>query len=188
MTTYDPPLVAATGSCRLGFTACEGSATPRVSFNWFTMSFGWFTITTVAAYAPAYLPLRIVIVSTFLHPHPRKGWLEEAKLTYSGLTMHEGDGGRLRSDGLRFESGEVEDLNFDEAKEFQLAKLVAFPGFNAPPPDGFQDESRRYSVMPYSRNQVGLILLLPFLLFLFFFFFFLFFFFFFFFMEIHYRQ
>ena len=83
-----------------------------------------------------------------------KGWLDEAKLTYSGLTMHEGDGGRLRSDGLRFESGEVEELNFEEAKEFQLDKLVQFPGFNAPLPDGVSDDSRRYNAPPFNRNQV----------------------------------
>ena len=68
--------------------------------------------------------------------------------------MHEGDGGRLRSDGLRFESGEVEELNFEEAKEFQLDKLVKFPGFNAPLPDGVSDDSRRYNAPPFNRNQV----------------------------------
>lgn len=81
------------------------------------------------------------------------GWLEEAKLTYSGLTMFEGDGERLRSDGLRIESGEVEEQNFEEEKEFQLQKLVAYPGFNVPPPERIQDEGRRYQAPPFDRNQ-----------------------------------
>ena len=72
--------------------------------------------------------------------------------------MYEGDGQRLRSDGMRFESGEVEELNFEEAKEFQLGKLVEFPGFNATPPEKVSDESRRYNVPSFNRNQVGIII------------------------------
>lgn len=69
--------------------------------------------------------------------------------------MYEGNGERLRSDGLRFEKGEVDEQAFEEAKEFRLNELVLYPGFNAPLPDGCQDEGRRYQVPPFNRNQVG---------------------------------
>lgn len=63
------------------------------------------------------------------------GWLEEAKIFHSGITMFDSKGRAVtESDD---EEGEID---MDKVK-YDEKKIISFPGFNEPLPDGFFDVS-----------------------------------------------
>lgn len=65
------------------------------------------------------------------------GWIEEARVQHSGLTLFNSDG---RAD--RDPADEEGELILDgEKDEFDVKKIVDFPGFNVPPPHGTRDVS-----------------------------------------------
>ncbi|XP_012277891.1 zinc finger CCHC domain-containing protein 8 homolog [Orussus abietinus] len=70
------------------------------------------------------------------------GWLEEARLQHSGITLFSSDGSIVADPSA--EPGEI--LEKEDMDRFDVKKIHDFPGFNVPPPPGTLDEHRRYGV------------------------------------------
>lgn len=66
------------------------------------------------------------------------GWLEEARLQHSGLTLFNSDG--VAENDPDDEPGIIiEEGNKDQ---YDIRKIYDFPGFNVPPPPGTRDVSK----------------------------------------------
>uniref|UniRef100_A0A1B0DEL8 PSP proline-rich domain-containing protein n=1 Tax=Phlebotomus papatasi TaxID=29031 RepID=A0A1B0DEL8_PHLPP len=79
------------------------------------------------------------------------GWLEEAKISHSGLNLFDSEGRSVRPDTL--EDGEVHELR----AQYNPERIIDFPGFNVDPPKGSVDEAQLYGVPPmmqYHRKEV----------------------------------
>ncbi|CAH0394875.1 unnamed protein product [Bemisia tabaci] len=72
------------------------------------------------------------------------GWLEEAKVRHSGINLLDSTGQPISDPND--EDGEI--VGQGERDQFDLNKLVEFPGFNVPPPKDILDESELYQVPP----------------------------------------
>ncbi|KYN07477.1 Zinc finger CCHC domain-containing protein 8 like protein [Cyphomyrmex costatus] len=70
------------------------------------------------------------------------GWLEEARLQHSGLSLFNSDG--IAESDTHKEEGEII-INRDKDK-YDIKKIYDFPGFNVPPSPGTADESHNYWV------------------------------------------
>ncbi|XP_011873992.1 PREDICTED: zinc finger CCHC domain-containing protein 8 homolog isoform X2 [Vollenhovia emeryi] len=70
------------------------------------------------------------------------GWLEEARLQHSGLSLFI-SGGADESD-INKEDGEI--ITSADRDQYDLKKIYDFPGFNVLPPPGTEDDSRKYWV------------------------------------------
>ncbi|CAL9708814.1 unnamed protein product [Knipowitschia caucasica] len=71
------------------------------------------------------------------------GWLKEAEMENSGLTLYDGNvsnDGSSTDDSLK--------LSYD------LSKLVDFPGFNVPTPPSMRDEFMQYGSVPMQSNHM----------------------------------
>ncbi|XP_017571756.1 zinc finger CCHC domain-containing protein 8 [Pygocentrus nattereri] len=67
------------------------------------------------------------------------GWLKEAEMEHSGLTLYDG---KTSGDG-------EEDLNGSNQKiSYDVTKLVDFPGFNVSPPSSIRDDYRSFGSIP----------------------------------------
>lgn len=65
------------------------------------------------------------------------GWLEEARLQHSGLSLFNSDG--IAEEDSNDEPGvNTTDINRDK---YDLKRIYDFPGFNVPPPPGTVDVS-----------------------------------------------
>lgn len=65
------------------------------------------------------------------------GWLEEARLQHSGISLFNSDG--IAESDINKEEGEIiTDVNRDQ---YDIKKIYDFPGFNVPPPPGTTDVS-----------------------------------------------
>ncbi|XP_011634594.1 zinc finger CCHC domain-containing protein 8 homolog [Pogonomyrmex barbatus] len=65
------------------------------------------------------------------------GWLEEARLQHSGLSLFNSDG--VAESDINEEEGEIiTDIDRDQ---YDIKKIYDFPGFNIPPPPGTIDEA-----------------------------------------------
>ncbi|KAJ8380270.1 hypothetical protein SKAU_G00010480 [Synaphobranchus kaupii] len=75
------------------------------------------------------------------------GWLKEAELESSGLTLY---------DGKVSSEGEIaEDDNFQSHKiSYDVSKLVNFPGFNVSTPADVTDEWRQYGSVPIQTDHM----------------------------------
>ncbi|KYN12559.1 Zinc finger CCHC domain-containing protein 8 like protein [Trachymyrmex cornetzi] len=69
------------------------------------------------------------------------GWLEEARLQHSGLSLFNSDG--IAESDTHKEGEIITDRNKDQ---YDIKKVYDFPGFNVPPPPGISDESHNYWV------------------------------------------
>ncbi|KAI4482876.1 hypothetical protein M0804_008729 [Polistes exclamans] len=79
------------------------------------------------------LPLHIYRMRALGYP---PGWLEEARLQHSGLSLFNSDGApELDPDE---EPGEV--IIIEDKYQYDINKIVDFPGFNVSPPLGTRDE------------------------------------------------
>ncbi|XP_015191074.1 PREDICTED: zinc finger CCHC domain-containing protein 8 homolog [Polistes dominula] len=79
------------------------------------------------------LPLHIYRMRALGYP---PGWLEEARLQHSGLSLFNSDGApELDPDE---EPGEV--IILEDKVQYDVNKIVDFPGFNVSPPSGTRDE------------------------------------------------
>nr|XP_012147321.1 PREDICTED: zinc finger CCHC domain-containing protein 8 homolog isoform X1 [Megachile rotundata] len=67
------------------------------------------------------------------------GWLEEARLQHSGLSLFNSDG--VPEDDPNDEPGEIIEGDRDQ---YDIRKIYDFPGFNVPPPPGTHDEYVQY--------------------------------------------
>lgn len=91
------------------------------------------------------LPLHIYKMRLFGYP---PGWLEEAKVQNSGLSMFVNPGKRqLNPDE---DEGETEVNNF----KYDVQKIHEFPGFNVHPSHPYQDLYQFYNVPPMSYVQL----------------------------------
>ncbi|XP_054008951.1 zinc finger CCHC domain-containing protein 8 homolog [Hylaeus anthracinus] len=68
------------------------------------------------------------------------GWLEEARIQHSGLSLFNSDG--VPETDPNEEPGAI----FDDGDKdlYDIKKIFDFPGFNVPPPYGTRDEHRQY--------------------------------------------
>lgn len=64
------------------------------------------------------------------------GWLEEARLQHSGLSLFNSDG--IAENDTHKEGEIIIDRNKDQ---YDVKKIYDFPGFNVPPPSGTSDVS-----------------------------------------------
>ncbi|XP_024872088.1 zinc finger CCHC domain-containing protein 8 homolog isoform X1 [Temnothorax curvispinosus] len=70
------------------------------------------------------------------------GWLEEARLQHSGLSLFNSDG--IAESDINKEEGEIiTNVNKDQ---YDVKRIYDFPGFNVPPPPGTADDSHMYWV------------------------------------------
>lgn len=76
------------------------------------------------------------------------GWLEEARLQHSGITLFNSDG--VAEDDPDAEIGEI--FFQGDRDKFDTDKIIEFPGFNMPTPKGTRDEDTYYWG---SEKQIG---------------------------------
>lgn len=83
------------------------------------------------------LPKHIYRMRSLGYP---SGWLEEARLQHSGISLFNSDG--IAESDINKEEGEIiTDVNRDQ---YDIKKIYDFPGFNVPPPPGTTDDSHKY--------------------------------------------
>ncbi|XP_040012205.1 zinc finger CCHC domain-containing protein 8 isoform X2 [Xiphias gladius] len=73
------------------------------------------------------------------------GWLKEAEMENSGLTLY--DGNASNNDNV---IGNCNSQNIS----YDVSKLVDFPGFNVPAPDKMKDEFMQYGSIPMQNNHM----------------------------------
>ncbi|XP_029018082.1 zinc finger CCHC domain-containing protein 8 [Betta splendens] len=73
------------------------------------------------------------------------GWLKEAEMENSGLTLYDGN---ASNDGNSTDNSRSQNISYD------VSKLVDFPGFNVPAPHKMKDEFREYGSIPMQSNHM----------------------------------
>ncbi|XP_058831478.1 zinc finger CCHC domain-containing protein 8 homolog [Topomyia yanbarensis] len=90
------------------------------------------------------LPMHIYRMRMFGYP---PGWLEEAKVTHSGLQLFDSDGTPvLDSDESE---GEIDIVKM----KYDVRKIISFPGFNTSAGKEFFDDSKFFGVPPRLEHQ-----------------------------------
>uniref|UniRef100_A0A034VAI4 Zinc finger CCHC domain-containing protein 8-like protein n=1 Tax=Bactrocera dorsalis TaxID=27457 RepID=A0A034VAI4_BACDO len=74
------------------------------------------------------------------------GWLEEAKVVHSGISL-------INSDGNAVMASEDENSQESDEIKYDISKIVDFPGFNVDPGPNFYDDYKHHNVPPLSRHQ-----------------------------------
>lgn len=75
------------------------------------------------------------------------GWLEDAKVTHSGLQL-------FNSNGSPVQDSDESDGEVDTVKhKIDVRKIISFPGFNVDAGDGYIDNSKFYGVPPRMGHQ-----------------------------------
>ncbi|XP_076654586.1 zinc finger CCHC domain-containing protein 8 homolog isoform X1 [Halictus rubicundus] len=87
------------------------------------------------------LPLHIYRMRELGYP---PGWLEEACLQHSGISLFNSDG--VAEDDSHAEPGEL--FESGDRDQYDIKKIHDFPGFNVPPPPDTRDENGQYWVSP----------------------------------------
>ncbi|EFN74192.1 Zinc finger CCHC domain-containing protein 8 [Camponotus floridanus] len=86
------------------------------------------------------------------------GWLEEARLQHSGLSLFNSDG--IAETDPNEEEGEIiTDIDRDQ---YDIKKIYDFPGFNVPSPPGTIDDSHKYrapKIQPMHSKEIMLLYL-----------------------------
>uniref|UniRef100_A0A1B6EWG9 PSP proline-rich domain-containing protein n=2 Tax=Cuerna arida TaxID=1464854 RepID=A0A1B6EWG9_9HEMI len=95
---------------------------------------------------PQELPGHIYMMRRLGYP---PGWLAEACVSHSGITMFDGQGNQVAEPGS--ETGEI--LEEGSLDKYDIRKIHRYPGFNVPPPPDTYDDSKFYKVPPLSRQQ-----------------------------------
>ena len=83
------------------------------------------------------IPVHIYRMRTLGYP---PGWLEEARLQHSGLTLFNSDG--VAENDPDDEPGII--IEKGDKDQYDIRKIYDFPGFNVPPPPGTRDEQIQY--------------------------------------------
>uniref|UniRef100_A0A182T433 PSP proline-rich domain-containing protein n=1 Tax=Anopheles maculatus TaxID=74869 RepID=A0A182T433_9DIPT len=92
---------------------------------------------------PRDLPLHVYKMRVFGYP---PGWLEDAKITHSGLQL-------FGSNGDAVQHSDESDGEVDNARrKYDVRKIIEYPGFNEPPPSAMFDDSKYFNVPPYSEE------------------------------------
>ncbi|BFZ18357.1 hypothetical protein BsWGS_21396 [Bradybaena similaris] len=83
------------------------------------------------------------------------GWLAEARQIQSGVTIFDKNGRVTLITGECLEDGELQEEDAVEAKaEYDVGKIIEYPGFTIPVPLGFVDEHSVYMMPPIQQHQL----------------------------------
>uniref|UniRef100_A0A1B6D012 CCHC-type domain-containing protein n=1 Tax=Clastoptera arizonana TaxID=38151 RepID=A0A1B6D012_9HEMI len=77
------------------------------------------------------------------------GWLEEIRVSHSGITMFDGSGNEVTYP--EDEEGEV--VRPEERDKYDVKKIISYPGFNVPPSSKVTDEYEKFKVPPFDIRQ-----------------------------------
>ncbi|XP_078577168.1 zinc finger CCHC domain-containing protein 8-like [Branchiostoma floridae x Branchiostoma japonicum] len=90
------------------------------------------------------------------------GWLAEAEEMTSGLTLYSKTGKKVNEEGEEVEDGEV-DPEDNNKPTYNIEKIVAYPGFNVPVPEGVEDVGDRMGLpmQPHQQREVLIAYLEP---------------------------
>ncbi|CAH1251347.1 ZCCHC8 [Branchiostoma lanceolatum] len=78
------------------------------------------------------------------------GWLAEAQEMTSGLTLYSKTGKKVNDEGEEVEDGEVDT---EDKPTYNIGKIVAYPGFNVPVPEGVDDVGGRMGLPMQPQHQ-----------------------------------
>ncbi|KAJ8722483.1 hypothetical protein PYW07_003663 [Mythimna separata] len=92
------------------------------------------------------LPMHIYRMRLLGYP---PGWLEEARISHSGITMFDSTGAAI----LEPEEEEGEVTEPGSKDKFDIKKILDFPGFNVPASSRYIDESEEFSLPPMSEQD-----------------------------------
>lgn len=92
------------------------------------------------------LPRHIYRMRTLGYP---PGWVEEARVTHSGLTLFDSQGQEVAESG--FESGEI--VSEGAKDKFDFKKIIEYPGFNCPCGPDTIDETERLNSKPMAERD-----------------------------------
>uniref|UniRef100_A0A182QP49 PSP proline-rich domain-containing protein n=1 Tax=Anopheles farauti TaxID=69004 RepID=A0A182QP49_9DIPT len=92
---------------------------------------------------PRDLPLHVYRMRIFGYP---PGWLEEAKITHSGLQLFGSNGDAIAHS--EDDEGEVDNVR----QKYDVRKIIEYPGFNEPPAPELFDDSKYFKVPPYTEE------------------------------------
>lgn len=82
------------------------------------------------------------------------GWLEEARLQHSGISLFNSDG--IAESDINEEEGEIiTDINRDQ---YDTKKIYDFPGFNVTPPPGTIDVSNTVKYFTHENDLIHLLI------------------------------
>ncbi|XP_052896700.1 zinc finger CCHC domain-containing protein 8 homolog [Anopheles moucheti] len=92
---------------------------------------------------PRDLPLHVYKMRVYGYP---PGWHEDAKITHSGLQL-------FGSNGDAVQDSDDSDGEVDNARmKYDVRKIIAYPGFNEPPPTEMFDDSKFFNMPPYTEE------------------------------------
>lgn len=91
------------------------------------------------------LPVHIYNMRLMGYP---PGWLEEAKISHSGISLFDAVGSEVADPAD--EEGEVDNEDRDK---YDINKIISYPGYNVPPPKDTVDESEYFNVPPICQNH-----------------------------------
>ncbi|XP_004533472.1 zinc finger CCHC domain-containing protein 8 homolog [Ceratitis capitata] len=74
------------------------------------------------------------------------GWLEEAKVINSGISL-------INSDGSAVIGSDEENSQDSDEQKYDISKIVDFPGYNVDPGPNFYDDYKHHNVPPLSRHH-----------------------------------
>ncbi|GFO43104.1 Zinc finger cchc domain-containing protein 8 [Plakobranchus ocellatus] len=98
------------------------------------------------------LPTHIYKMRLYGYP---PGWLAEAKQVQSGVTIFDKHGRVALITGECLEDGELDEDEESEAKqEYDVNKIIEYPGFTIPVPLGFHDEHAVFKMPPIQQHQL----------------------------------
>ncbi|XP_075969884.1 uncharacterized protein LOC142972549 [Anticarsia gemmatalis] len=98
------------------------------------------------------LPLYIYRMRLLGYP---PGWLEEARISHSGITMFDSSGNAILEP--EEEEGEVSEPGSKD--KFDIKKILDFPGFNVPASPRYKDEAHMFGLPPISEQDSKLSML-----------------------------
>jgi len=76
------------------------------------------------------------------------GWLRSAEIQSSGIQLYRDRGEKAGNPGTE-EDGEL----VEDSTQYDIEKLQAWPGFNAPFPSNLRDETHKYRARPLNRTK-----------------------------------
>ncbi|XP_012939214.1 zinc finger CCHC domain-containing protein 8 [Aplysia californica] len=98
------------------------------------------------------MPQHIYKMRLFGYP---PGWLAVAKQVESGVSIFDKNGQATRITGQYLEDGELDDEGAAEDKnEYDVNKIIEYPGFTVPVPLGIVDEHATYQMPPIQQHQL----------------------------------
>ncbi|KAH9525494.1 Zinc finger CCHC domain-containing protein 8 [Bulinus truncatus] len=97
------------------------------------------------------LPQHIYKMRLFGYP---PGWLTEARMMESGVSIFDKHGRVTLITGECLEDGELDEDPNVEKSEYDVNKIIEYPGFTVAMPPGFEDEYATYQMPPIQQHQL----------------------------------